>query len=82
MNTEGKYHEVNQVLSKYEAAMKPSNVSETVAEHGMMTGKNVYDQGWGGNSSDAVKNFVTEELYIHTKVFLYCRISLTLAYDY
>ena len=67
-STDGKYKQVNQVLSNYESAMTPSGVADSVAEHGMMTGKNVYDQTWGGDSKEAVENFVTEELYIHTKV--------------
>lgn len=66
-STDGKYKQVNRVLSDYEGAMTPSGVLDSVAEHGMMTGKNVYDQTWGGDPKEAVENFVTEELYIHTK---------------
>jgi hypothetical protein len=66
-----KYQKLNQTLSNFESAVVPSGVTDTVAENAMMTGQNVYDQKWGGNSQDAVKNFVTEELYIHTKVCLH-----------
>lgn len=75
-NQDAKYKQVSQVLSAYEGAATPSQVSGTVAEQGMMTGKNVYDQTWTGDSADAVKNFVTEETYIHTKVYLGCVYSL------
>lgn len=81
-NQDTKYKQVNQVLSAYEGAATPSQVSGTVAEQGMMTGKNVYDQTWTGDSADAVKNFVTEETYIHTKVHLGCVYSLIAAHDY
>ena len=70
-NSRDKHQKLSQVLSNFEGAIKDSQVSESVAEHGMMTGQNVYDQTWQGNDQDAVKNFVTEELYIHSKVFYF-----------
>jgi hypothetical protein len=65
-----KYLKLNQVLSQFESAISEPKISESVAEHGMMTGQNVFDQKWKGDEKEAVKNYVTEELYIHTKVFL------------
>jgi len=50
------------------AGKKPSMVSPTIAQHGLMTGKQVSSEVWVGDQQDAIKNFVTEELYIHTKV--------------
>jgi oligoribonuclease (3'-5' exoribonuclease) len=66
-----KHQKLSNVLSGFEGAIKDSKVSESVAEHGMMTGQNVYDQTWQGKDQDAVKNFVSEELYIHSKVFYF-----------
>jgi hypothetical protein len=80
-NQDAKYNQLNQVLSAYDGAATKSQVSGTVAEQGMMTGQNVYDQTWTGNSADAVKNFVTEELYIHTKVYLASAYLLIIAHD-
>lgn len=74
-STDGKYKQVNQVLSDFEGAMTPSGVSDSVAQQAMMTGRNVYDQTWGGDSKEAVQNFVTEELYIHTKVSHFPNVS-------
>ena len=68
-NPHDKHQKLSQVLSAFDRAVKDPQVSESVAEQGMMTGQNVYDQTWHGNDQDAVKNFVTEELYIHSKVF-------------
>ena len=70
-NSTDKHRKLSQVLSNFERATKDSQVSESVAEHGMMTGQNVYDQTWQGNDQDAVKNFVSEELYIHSKVYYF-----------
>lgn len=70
-NSNDKHAKLNQVLSNYQGAVKESRVSASVAQHGMMTGQNVSEQGWSGDDKDAVKNFVTEELYIHSKVFQY-----------
>jgi len=81
-STDGKYKQVHQVLSDYEGAVTPSGVSDSIAEQAMLTGKNVYDQTWGGDSKEAVQNFVTEELYIHTKVSHSYHISLIAANDY
>jgi hypothetical protein len=67
-NPDDKHARLNQVLSDFQGAVKESQVSATIAEQGMMTGQNVFDQGWSGDGQDAVKNFVTEELYIHSKV--------------
>lgn len=52
------------------AGKKPSMVSPTIAKHGLMTGEQVSSEVWDGDQQDAVRNFVTEELYIHTKVHL------------
>ena len=52
------------------AGKKPSMESPTIARHGLMTGKPVSSEVWTGDQQDAIKNFVTEELYIHTKVSL------------
>lgn len=71
-SSKDKHQKVNQVLSDFQDATKESQVPATLAQHGMMTGQNVYDQKWSGDDQDAVKNFVTEELYIHTKVSLCC----------
>ena len=43
-NSDDKHHKLNQVLSDFEGAIQDSRVSESVAEHGMMTGQNVFDQ--------------------------------------
>jgi hypothetical protein len=67
-DSKGRQEKLNQVLSTFEKASTNVKVSESVAQHGMMTGENVYDESWNGDASDAVKNFVSEELYIHTKV--------------
>lgn len=68
-NSHDKHQKLSKLLSDFDGAVKDSQVSETVAEHGMMTGQNVFDQKWQGNDQDAVKNFVSEELYIHSKVY-------------
>lgn len=68
---DGKQQKLNEILTKFENAVQPAGagkVSETVSQHAMMTGTNVFDEGWDGNEQEAVKNFVSEELYIHTKV--------------
>jgi len=69
---ETKQQKVTEVLTKFENAMEPppaaGKVSGTVSQHGMMTGTNVFDEAWIGEKQEAVKNFVSEELYIHTKV--------------
>jgi hypothetical protein len=72
---EGKHQKVNQVLSAYEAASVLPKVSPSIAQDAMETGKNVSDRHWTDGEQDAVKNFITEELYIHAKVlsFLYSR---------
>lgn len=69
-NKDAKHQKLNEVLSNFQGAGKTSNVPASVAQQGMMTGQNVSDQTWSGNDQAAVKNFVTEELYIHSKVFL------------
>lgn len=65
---EGKKQKLSQVLSSFDNAAQEGKVSETVSQHGMMTGQNVFDEKWDGDEKEAVKNFVSEELYIHTKV--------------
>jgi phospholipase D1/2 len=59
---------LNTVLSRFEQAGSESPVSDSIAEQAMMTGREVWDEKWVGDDKEAVKNFVTEELYIHTKV--------------
>ena len=71
-NSNDKHQKLNQVLSDFEGAIQDSRVAESVAQQGMMTGQNVFDQTWQGNDRDAVKNFVSEELYIHSKVVPFC----------
>jgi phospholipase D1/2 len=68
---EGKIQKLSQVLGSFDNAVQEGKVSETVSQHGMMTGENVFDQKWDGDEKEAVKNFVSEELYIHTKVIVY-----------
>jgi phospholipase D1/2 len=70
-DSKGRQQKLNQVLSSFEGASTGVKVSETIAQHGMMTGENVFDERWNGDESEAVKNFVSEELYIHTKVPLF-----------
>jgi phospholipase D1/2 len=65
---EGKQQNVKDVLTNFENAGQEGNVTETISQHGMMTGTNVFDESWDGDQKQAVKNFVSEELYIHTKV--------------
>jgi hypothetical protein len=67
-NSEGKSQSLKKVLSDFEKGGKDSKVSESIAEQGLMTGKSVSDQTWKGDDKEAVKNFVSEECYIHTKV--------------
>jgi len=68
-NMDAKHQKLNEVLSNFQGAGQKSNVPASVAQHGMMTGANVSDQTWSGDDQNVVKNFVTEELYIHSKVF-------------
>lgn len=63
-----KHDAVNQTLSAFEGAGSKGTVQSSVAQHGMMTGANVSDEAWSGDPKEAVKNFVSEEVYIHTKV--------------
>jgi phospholipase D1/2 len=70
-DSKGRQQKLNEVLSSYEGASTGVKVNETIAQHGMMTGENVFDERWNGDESEAVKNFVSEELYIHTKVPLF-----------
>lgn len=79
-STEGKHRKVNQILSSFERSMTESRVSPSIAQHGMMTGSQVSDQYWRGDDQAEVKNFITEELYIHTKVYL-IMLLLNIAYD-
>ena len=72
---EGKIQKLNQVLSSFDNAAQEGKVSGTVSQHGMMTGQNVFDEKWTGDEKEAVKNFVSEELYIHTKVNRYLRLT-------
>ena len=67
----GKQQKLDEVLSNFESAVQEGKVSDTVSQHGMMTGTNVFDERWDGDEKQAVKNFVSEELYIHTKVRSY-----------
>jgi hypothetical protein len=79
-NKDAKHQKLNEVLSNFQGAGRKSNVPASVAEHGMMTGQSVSDQAWSGDDQSVVNNFVTEELYIHTKVFLHCPL-LIIAHD-
>jgi hypothetical protein len=63
-----KHEAVNQTLSAFTDAGTKGTVKSSVAQHGMMTGTNVFDEVWNGDPKEAVKNFVSEEVYIHTKV--------------
>jgi len=49
-------------------AGKEDKVDATVAQHALESSRNVIDAGLIGDEKDVVKNFVSEELYIHTKV--------------
>jgi phospholipase D1/2 len=67
-NVHDKDQKLKKLLSDYEKQGTDAKVSESIADQGMMTGTNVSDQAWAGEGEQAVKNFVTEELYIHAKV--------------
>ena len=68
--SDAKQQHLSQLLSDFQGAAEANHVSGSIAEHGMMTGQNVFDQAWKGDDQAAVKNFVSEELYIHSKVAL------------
>ena len=65
----GKQDKLNEVLSQFQDAGTQAAVSNTIAAEAMETGHNVTEHSWKGDEQEAVKNFVTEELYIHTKVY-------------
>jgi hypothetical protein len=65
-----KQAQLDKTLSAFTAAGSKTTVKPTIAEAGMMTGANVSDDQWSGDDQEAVKNFVSEEVYIHTKVTL------------
>lgn len=69
----GKQEKVDEVLSQFQDAGTQAAVSNTIAAEAMETGHNVTDHVWKGDEQEAVKNFVAEELYIHTKVHLLTR---------
>jgi hypothetical protein len=49
----------------------PSMIPPTIADHGLLGGGGQdMSEIWTGDQQDAIRNFVTEELYIHTKVHL------------
>jgi hypothetical protein len=66
-----KQEQLNKTLSAFEGAGSKPTVNPTIAQQGMMTGANVSDEIWSGTDQEAVRNFVTEEVYIHTKVGLF-----------
>jgi hypothetical protein len=51
------------------APKTPSMIPPTIAKHGLL-GESGEDMSeiWTGDQQNAIRNFVTEELYIHTKV--------------
>jgi hypothetical protein len=60
----------------------PSMIPPTIADHGLLGGGGQdMSEVWTGDQQDAIKNFVSEELYIHTKVHLLLRPGLILAHD-
>jgi len=66
----GKQAQLDKTLSAFEGAGSDATVKDSVAAHGMMTGANVSDELWSGNDQEAVRNFVSEEVYIHTKLMI------------
>ena len=67
-DAERKHELLNKVLSRFESAGSESAVPDSIAEQAMMTGRDDLNRDWVGTDNEAVHNFVTEELYIHTKV--------------
>jgi phospholipase D1/2 len=65
-----KQAQLDKTLSAFTAAGSKTTVKPSIAEAGMMTGANVSDEQWSGDDQEAVKNFVSEEVYIHTKLMI------------
>jgi phospholipase D1/2 len=67
-STADKVHDVVEQFCAEAAAQ--DEVDWTVAQHALESKETAIDLEWVGDERDAVKNFVSEELYIHSKVMI------------
>ena len=64
--------EAEEIVQRFESAAPPEwrKVAGTVARNGLQSGRTILDESWIGSEASEKDSYVSEELYIHTKLLL------------
>lgn len=65
-------YEAEQIIAKWEAAAPPEyrNVAASISRNILQSGRTIFDEAWFGSEAAEKAAFVSEELYIHSKMMI------------